>query len=382
MPIPAGGATMGGTAQSTNQGGQGQPSAVPSVAFIRATNEHVENIADVSLLMTTSVQTYPNLSIPAYGYLRYVVLHVIATGGAGAATYTEDGPFNVLQNVILQEPNGAIISQYNSGYDLYLVNKYGGYKAYNEPKSRFNYAASTANGNFEFGVRIPVEINERMALGALPNENSAAAFQVRVQLNSQAGVYASGPTTAPTVRVRAWAEEWDQPAQSTNGVPNEVVPPAMNTTQFWTPQVYPIVSGVNTIRLTRVGNYIRNLMFIFRVTTRAAGETNWPDVITLFLDARPLAYLQKGLWRSYQYERGGYSYALTPALDTVGSQDSGVFMYDFTHEFDGQYGHEQNDLWLATLGSTRLEIQGNFGAAGTLTVLTNDIGVAGNVFVH
>jgi hypothetical protein len=381
MPIPAGGSTMGGTAQTTQPQNQ-QAAAMPSVAFIRASNEHIEQVADVSLLMTTAVQTYPNLSIPAYGYLRNVVLHVIATGGVGAATYTEDGPFNVLQNVVLQEPNGAIISQFNSGYDMFVANKYGGYKAFNDPKARANYAASLTNGNFEFMLRIPLEINERMALGALPNENSAAAFQVRVQLNSQAGVYASGPTTPPTVRVRAWAEEWDQPAQSTNGVPNEVVPPAMNTTQFWTPQVYPVVTGLNTIRLTRVGNYMRNMVFIYRAATRVLGETNWPDVITLFLDARPLAYLQKTIWRSYQYERGGYTYTVGAAIDAVGTQDSGMFMYDFTHEFDGQYGHEQNDLWLPTLGSTRLEIQGNFGAAGTLTVLTNDIAVAGNVFVH
>lgn len=381
MPIPAGGTTMGGTGQTTQQA---QPqAATASVAFIRASNEHIENISDQSLLMTTSVQTYANMSIPAYGYLRAVVLHVIATGGVGAATYTEDGPWNALQNIILQEPNGAIIAQFNSGYDLYLANKYGGYKGFNEPKNRSNFAASLTTGNFEFMLRIPLEINERMALGALPNENSAAAFQVRAQLNNQAGVYATGPaTTNPTVRVRAWAEEWDQPAMSTNGVPNETVPPAMNTTQFWTPQVYPVVTGLNTIRLTRVGNYLRELIFIFRGATRVLGETNWPDTLTLFLDARPLAYLQKAVWRSWMYERTGYSFALAPALDTVNSQDSGVFVYDYAHEFDGLIGHEQNDLWLATLGSTRLEVQGTFGVTGTLTVLTNDIGVAGNVFVH
>ena len=61
--------------------------------------------------------------------------------------------------------------------------------------------------------------------------------------------------------------------------------------------------------------------------------------------------------------------------------DNGVFVYDFMHEFDGLYGRGNRDLWLPTLGSTRLEVQGSFGTAGTLTVLTNDVAIAGSVFI-
>jgi hypothetical protein len=42
---------------------------------------------------------------------------------------------------------------------------------------------------------------------------------------------------------------------------------------------------------------------------------------------------------------------------------------------------ENRDLWLPTLGSTRLELQGSFGGAGVLTVLTNDVAIAGSVFI-
>jgi hypothetical protein len=84
------------------------------------------------------------------------------------------------------------------------------------------------------------------------------------------------------------------------------------------------------------------------------------------------------------YERSGYGGAVgatIPANDAAQGLDNGVFVYDFMHEFDGMLGRENRDLWLPTLGSTRLELQGSFGAAGTLTVLTNDVAIAGNVFI-
>jgi len=58
-----------------------------------------------------------------------------------------------------------------------------------------------------------------------------------------------------------------------------------------------------------------------------------------------------------------------------------VFVLDFTHEFDQSLGQENRDLWLPTLGSSRFELQGSFGAACSVTVLTNDVAIAGPVFL-
>ena len=51
------------------------------------------------------------------------------------------------------------------------------------------------------------------------------------------------------------------------------------------------------------------------------------------------------------------------------------------HEFDGTLGRENRDLWLPTLGSSRLEWQFTAANAGTLTVYTNDVAIAGPVFM-
>lgn len=400
MPTAATVQTAGGTQQGTGgrRANGGQQQVMPVVPFIRASAEHREPCGiDVSRLLTASTQDLGVFDVPAYGYVRSLVLIVTGTGGTGTPVFHEDGPFSVLQNVALTEPNGAVIAQFNSGYELYLANKWGGYANIAGADARLSPTTSTdATGNFAFVLRIPIELSGRDGLGALPNQNAAATFKLRISLASGAAaatgpLYTTVPTLQPTVRVVAYMEAWDQPEVSVAGMTNQVTPPAMNTTQFWSTQIFNVSAGMQTIRLTRVGNYIRNLIFVLRragATGRANGQSDWPIDNWIYLDARPLDIVNKTLWTEQMWRRSGIGSraqgaALTSALtnDTAGGLDNGTFLYDFAHEFDQSLGQENRDLWLPTLGSTRLELQGNFANAGTLTVLTNDVAIAGTVFV-
>src|SRR5882757_8560828 len=240
-PGLSGPATQGGNAQGQGAGGKG--GAVP---FVRASALHREPVGyDVSTVMTAAVQTLPDIQVPAYGFLRGIWIVVTTTLSAGAAVFGTDAPFNALQNIILQEPNGAQIANFPSGYDLYLANKFGGYQSVgnSDPRQSPNFNVTTTTGAFSFALRIPVEVDVRDGLGALPNQNSGALFRVKINLNSNSGgpvgtqLYTTIPaTTQPTVRVRAFAEEWDQPEAATNGIANQTVPPALNTTQYWSRQ--------------------------------------------------------------------------------------------------------------------------------------------------
>lgn len=384
-------ATVGGTAAST--GGPTQNQAVtPVVPFIRASAQHREPAGiDVTRQMTTSDQDLGVFDIPAYGYVRSIVLVVTTTGGSGgSAAAAEDGPWNALKNIALTEPNGAVISQFNSGHSLFLANKWGGYRfapGADPRRSPVYSGVAAASGQFSFLVRIPVELNLRDGLGALPNQNAAATFKLRLALAASTQVYGTPPaTTLPSVRVRAYIEAWDQPEAATAGGTNQITPPAMNTTQFWSEQIYNVGAGAQTIRLTRVGNYLRNLILVYRRagTSRANGHSDVPDPTTLYLDTRPLDIIERNNWLHQMFERSSFGGALgttVPANDAAGGLDNGVFVYDFMHEFDGSYGQENRDLWMPTLGSTRLELQGTFANAGTLSVLTNDVAVAGSVFI-
>lgn len=381
------------TAPAPAQRGRGNDrNVVATVPFIRASGEHVESAGiDVSRALTTTSQDLGVFDIPAYGFLRALVVVVTATGGAGAGvTAAEDGPFNVLQNIALTEPNGAQISAWNSGYDAYLSMKWGGYGSPigQDAKASPTYSAVAAgSGNFSFLLRLPVEINQRDGLGSLPNQNAAATFKLRMQLAASTTVYSVVPaTTLPTVRVRVYQEAWDQPNPSDGNAANQTAPPAVNTTQFWSTQVYTVSAGAQTIRLTRVGNYLRNLILILRRagTSRANGQADFPDPATILLDARPMETLEANNLAHQMFSRTGYGGAVgatIPTRDSANGLDNGVFVRDFTHEFDGTIGMENRDLWLPTLGSTRMELQGTFANAGTLTVITNDVSVAGTVFM-
>lgn len=384
--------TAGGTRQAQGAGGRNGMGMVP---FVRASAEHSEPLGyDVSTVMTTSVQALPDIVVPAYGFLRSILLVVTSTAGAGAtgATATEDNPFNTLQNIVLQEPNGAQICNFPSGYDLYLANKFGGYRFENDNRNSPNYSVVLGtSAGVNFMLRIPVEVNNRDALGALPNQNSGALFRVKLNLNNIASVFGGTVPTGPTVRVRAFAEEWDQPEDVTDGMPNQTTPPALNTTQYWSRQDFPVNAGAANIRLTRMGNYLRNLIFVFRTAggARAGQDLNFPDPATIFYDTRPLDTVSRAQWLERQMEKYGYGSALgrtnsaagtAIAADSGGGRDNSVWPYDFCHEFDGQVGHENRSLWLPTWSSTRFEIGGTWGAAGTLTVLTNDVTIADNVY--
>lgn len=374
-------ATAGGTQVQNRPAQNAAPAA--AVPFIRASAEHRESVFDVTRQLTTSDQDLSVFDIPAYGYVRSVLLHVQATGGAGTGvSATEDGPFNVLKSLALSEPNGAVIQQFNSGYELYLANKWGGYRDADgaDFKASPTYSPVGATSpNFSFMLRIPVELSLRDGLGSLPNQNAAAQFKLRLSLAKIADVLGGTISTAPSVRVRAYLEAWDQPEPSSGGQMNQVNPPAMNTTQFWTATQINYSAGNQSLRMSRVGNYLRNLILIARRggTSRLNGDADFPDPATVYLDTRPLDTVDRASWKHQMFERTGYN----GAPEGAKGLDNGVYVYDFTHEFDGSLGRENRDLWLPTLTSTRLELTGTFAQAGTLTILTNDVAVAGPVFI-
>lgn len=388
MPTAATTASASHSRQQTNNNNAPQAGLVP---FVRASAQHYEPAGiDVTKAMTSSDQDLGVFSIPAYGYVRGLVLLVQATGGTGTSvTAAEDSPWGSIKSIGLTEPNGAVIHTYDTGYGLFLSNKFGGYRdpAGADPRSNPVYSGVGAStGNFSYMLRIPVELNERDGLGSLPNQSAAAEFKLRLTLAASTSVYGTVPSTLPSVRIRVYLEAWEQPEGATAGQSNQLFPPAVNTTQFWSYQTYNVSAGQQTIPLIRKGNWIRNLIFVQRRggTSRANGQSDWPDPLTLSLDTAPLEILGFNQWQMQMWERSGFGGALSttiPANDSAGGQENGVFVLDFMHDFDGTYGLENRNLWLPTLASTRLEISGTFANAGVLTVYTNDVAIEGNVFL-
>jgi hypothetical protein len=374
---PAAKTTQGGTGQSTAS--PAVQNAVGQVPFTRASYLHTEPAQyDVTVNLSASAQVAPLLTVPAYGFLRGLWLKLTLAGTGGAPALSGDNPFSCITDITVQEPNGSPIYQVlgNGGYNTALIDKWGGYGGvgYNDPKLLQGYSAAAAASTV--WLYVPLELNVRDALAALPNQNSGAQFQVRIGVNNLAGSFGGTTPTSGTLRIQGFADEWDQPASTTMGVQNETAPPALNTTQFWSQQSYVYNAGQQTIRLTRTGNYIRELIFIFRNGGGTRDATAVPAQTTFYLDTNPIDIVDSGLWALRMSRRGRYS----GALDAAGALDTGVYVYDFAHDWNGGYGFETRNQWLPTLSTTRLEISGVFGASGTLTVLTNDVIISDNVF--
>lgn len=357
------------------------------IPFVRASDENIQpgNLDRTTAVLSANSQDLGIIDLPAYGYISHLYIKVTATGGAAGlnnAVAKEDAPFSILRDIALTEPNGAYIVQFNDGWQAYLAHKYGGYLPpyAADPRAYPNFSAIATTGNFEFTLRIPVAVSVRDAVGALANQDSAGQFKLRLKVGATTDIYSTAPDTKPTVRVEAWLASWDQPEAVSAGVANQTEPPAHGTTSFWSVQSgISVVAGQNTIELKRKGNYLRQIIFVYRRagTSRANGQTDWPTETRFLRDAFPARYYDDEIWRCQMFERTGFD----QTVETKFGLDNGVRFHDYMHEFDGGLGRENRDLWQPTRGSTRLELAGSFANAGTLDVIYNDVAIAQNVFL-
>lgn len=341
--------------------------------FVRAAEKTRQAFDDQTTQISASSVNKGPIDVAAVGYLRNIVLYVSTdgTGAGGSAAAADDAPWNAITDVKLTDTNGAPLIGPISGYHLYLINKWGAYThGVYDPAVLPSYTAMDANGEFTFKLRIPVEITSNNGLGSLPNLNSAATFKFHYVVNAEANIYSTAPlTTTPSLRVRCYVEAWSQPhSMDAFGVGNETEPPGMGTAQFWSETNINITAGTQNIRFTKTGNHYRNLIFAFRndASPSVRISSEFPVDPRIERDNKIVDTWTKVLWEDQMYER----FAQSP--------DTGVYVIDFTHDADGRPGNENRDDWVKTTTATRYEFSGVFTGAGVLTILTNDIAVAGS----
>lgn len=348
----------------------GQAANAPAIRanrFVNASAEHREPFYDSGAVSAGTELS--NIEVAANGYLSGILVQVDVTSSGNSATVAlnEDGPFNIISQVRLADINGANLFGPFTGKDWQSAVKYGGYAYSNDPAAGPNYSNSATGtggtaGTQSFMMRIPVQINPRDAYGALPNMNAASTFKLYFSIASLASAFATPPNGTVTVRVRCTLETWLVPqAVDGSGIPNMTTPPGLGTYQRWLKNTFTVNNGANTFRLPNVSNMIRNLVFVYRNATPARNDSNFPDSVELRIDGYARDTIRKAELQHQMWERYGYTH------------ETGVYVWDFTHELDGKPGFETRELWLPTNSATRLELVGTFGAAGTLDVLTNDV---------
>ena len=364
---------------------------VAVIPFIRAARKKSAALTSVGpTALATSATTLAPIQVIAAGYLRRIKLTVTGTvpsNNAATVAFAGDGPFSVLAQVSLTQPNGTPLIQPISGFDLYVLNKYfafstGRFDPVSDPAYSAVTGAGVTGGNFAFNLFIPIEVDERDGLGALANMAANQAYLLQVNLAASATVYTVAPTALPNISITYTMEYYSAPAPMTaSGVPQQTAPTpigSLNLVQVQTPVIS--ASTAMKTQLVNMGNAIRGVAFILRDSSGVRTETDWPTTVNIKYLGDVLFYKTSSQWNmemasQYQYTAGKTA---KPALNSL---DNGVFILtDFMNSGgagDNKVdGASSRDLLLLTDSATLFEFEAltTYGAgASTLKILLNAI---------
>lgn len=315
------------------------------------------------------------VDIPTDGYMAGVELTINATGGVnGTKTVAvgPDSPWNLFSNIQLTDVNGTPLFALD-GYAAFLSMLYG--SSFRQPRpdqSTFGFSAvstgASGTGNFLIKYFFPFEFATD-GLGCLPNMDASAKYKMLLTLTDPTIFYsgsAGEPGTLPSLNIFPTLFSRTRPPGINRAKKVQATqPPALGTIQYWTSQKIQVLSGDNTPQLKRTGNLIRNQILVFRdasgVRSTADSTGVTPPSIQYKYDAGVKYNARVDTLRQLAFQNNNFD---TPA---------GVVVFQYTTDPDGTPGHEYGDEWMATTGSTLLELDFTSSAAGTLQVITNDI---------
>jgi hypothetical protein len=337
-------------------------------------------IPNVSLQASAPTPITPQ-QIPAVGYINGLLLEVIITGSGGTTpAFTADGPFNVIQTISLRNAAGVNLIAPVNGYDLYVMNKFGGqvnpgFGPYADPKFGLQYSATAPSAHFFLWV--PLILDPTTGLGAIPALASNASYQLDATLASIATVLTGGPSVSVTINADAYY--FDLPAsQDSTGVAQATTPEANGTTSIWLKESPAVVPGTQFVQSFNVGNVIRNHIMVLRNSAGARIDTNgWPNLFELYIDNNPRFSFRRNVFENLMSRWYGLGAA---TKDIAGGLDTGVYAIPYHALLNGVSGDANNTRaqLLPTITGTLLQmVARDFGsAASTLQIFTQTVSTA------
>lgn len=349
------------TAGAATSSAAGSNSAGGTVPFFYGSNLYCQKFdTTATQLTTTAVEiTKP---VTAGGFLRGVRLEVRSASGAGG-TATADNPWNVFQNLVLENVNGASLQFPMGGY-AYYTSAWAFRPWWGDPARRFDFQAGI---NPSFSLLIAPEIKH--TAGVLANTDARSQYRIRYTLNTAANVITAG-STAPTVTVTMYAEIWAQPdSADLHGNTIAPLPPGLNLQTLRRHQILTLnaAGSSNILQLTNVGNEVRCFALVVRDSNQAR-QDYLSDPIRWNQDDRNLGVFSPNEVfnrMSDFYERLQDSSSIRP---------TGVYV--FPRFFDA--GRMVGESWLQTNNATYLAWETATAAAavnlpGTVEIITDEV---------
>jgi hypothetical protein len=355
LPPQQGSAAAGQAAQQT-----------PTVPFAQASHHGCELGPSFAVTPTTSQQTFGPYPLPATGYLRRLIIELSTTttgvGGAGAGDY----PANIFALIRATDTNGAPIYEL-SGYNTLLADTYGGYAGASDWRVDPDYSASALTP--AISPYVPFELDET-GMGSPANLSASSAYRLTLTVDTIANIWATAPGTVPVFNVQVYCEYWTLPNPTdASGRPQAVSPPYPGTLQLWSQQPNITVNtGANRIPLNRMGNLLRTVLCVFRISG-ARNDTVTGDPVTLRWDDINLDVVDRRTVRKRMREY----------VNDLTARDTGVYLFGmYNYGVERFVGGRSVVSWLPTVSATRYEIStpSGGGVAGTLDFVINDVTAA------
>ncbi len=366
--------------------------AVP-LSFRASTHEYLErwttSAATTPATTATDISPLQN-SVQSYGFLREIAIRLRNSSAADSGNFAADAPPNIIQQLSLTDPNGAEIygGPTWGGYETYLAEKYGAYKAVNDPNlSQLSLPLSATTPLYLW--RIPLEMAESSGLGSLPNFDAQSPYKLKVVLNTRANIWQTAPTTFPAFLFDYIVRCWTVPdaVNKQSGAPQTIFPPGIGaniwgvqgvgcTVQHWTLSNPSITaSTAMNASLIRKGNIMRNLVGVVRNSSQVRQAlSNFPNPITFQIDGAPLWLNMDPAFILEEWFRRDVGQAAATNV----TADTGVLPIPFANPdainiqgVDGTLGMQG---FLGTNQASRIELAGTWGSnANVLQILTNDV---------
>jgi hypothetical protein len=393
-----------GAAPSAATASHSPAPAHAGVSFIRGSGEGRYTFEVQSGLVLGAAQDIGPIDVKAYDYMRSILLKVeTTTAGAGTSTSvaSKDYPFNQISYLRVKQPNGQTMYSVSNGHHGAMIQKWGMIRPpiQVDPRSDPEYIAGVGVApTSTFGIRIPFELDLRDALGSLPNKDAAAPFTIELGLNSTSTVFSTSPTTAPTIKITPILEAYDQPPETLDGKPVATTPPNMNTLQRWTEQSITMSTGSFDARVRKLGNYVRELLFLSKDSTGnrivtplatsgyGAAPIGWSDLMQIVLDEDVKDNVSLWNWERDMWEIWGFGgktggSTAFPANDAAGGFDDGVFPYQYCANRDNPWV-EEVAKYLPTIESEDYLLRGqSWGSSvSKLVVLKCEVLPRGDIF--
>jgi hypothetical protein len=378
--------------QATPAASTGAANATPAVsmAFRSQTQPTIKRPGVVlSTVLGAAPAPLQDTQIPPTTLLRAIYLEVTcaSTGNSATVAFNADMPLGVFSTVNFHDSQGTSIVGSFDSFTLAMAIKYFGFTNNSDVTTSAVYSvtsgAGATGGSFTEVFRIPVEVVSRTGVGSQINTDTQSPLVLSLTVNSEAAIYATAPTAAPTVSVVvSYGGYWNQ-----SGNPNSfATPTAVGSLNYVNFTNYTGLSGQQQFQLSNIGlgNSILNLMFVNRATSNnARSDADFANPLQVAYRGNVLGQFSQLLWKQLMSEAYDFT---NPTLDTgIGTVaasgdpglNQGVYNIPFNADFTNDPGNTLFYGMLNTAVGDSIELTGSWPTSSTLYEIINFLAIAG-----